>query len=367
MNVRAGFDALLEDLRAAAAIIDGPLGARDQRERAEGYRHLLRLLNVATEMLLEKGDPQRPELTRWMSPHRKLLGDNPGTVYDAAVIDPTATYRLWGDRGEVDYLGVCVYGTGADGSRRIVAAVDDTDLGIDADGRFELWLAPEGAPVADGATVLRLAPDATDVMVRQYHDGPPVRPASYTLERVPDPGPPPPLDEQTLSDRLRAVGRFVRDTLEVEATLTALIAQAAPAEVRGADPDQPPPPVDPAVVAKAMPSPAIQYSGTWIEDLADDEIVEVEGVVPACRYWSVVLLDRWMQSLDYRYHPVAVTGGQVGTPAGAPFRITIAHRDPGTRPWLDTTGLRHLGVAVRALAAEGPLEVRFRRRRLTSG
>ena len=119
---------LLESLRRAGETIEGPLGARDERERAEGYRHLLRILSIADEMLLEKGDTARPRFTRWMSPYRKILGDNPHTHYDAAMIDPSLTYRITGRRGAATYLGICVYGTAPGGARRIVANLDDAEM-----------------------------------------------------------------------------------------------------------------------------------------------------------------------------------------------------------------------------------------------
>ena len=39
---------LLDALRAATDVITGPIGAVDERERAEGVRHLTRLVSVAT-------------------------------------------------------------------------------------------------------------------------------------------------------------------------------------------------------------------------------------------------------------------------------------------------------------------------------
>ncbi len=142
MTTRAGeaWSAMLASLAEAAAVVEGPLGARTDRERAEGYRHLTRVLSIACEMLLEKGDTSRPEFTRWMNPHRKMLGDNPGTIYDAALIDPSSTYRITGRRGTEAYLGICVYGTDAGGGRRIVGNIDDVDMAVGEDGSFEVWL-----------------------------------------------------------------------------------------------------------------------------------------------------------------------------------------------------------------------------------
>ena len=360
-----GYRDLLAALARAGEIVGGPLGGRDERERAEGFRHLTRVLSVATEMLLEKGDPARPVFTRWMNPHRKMLGDNPGTIYDAAVVDAAHTYRIAGSRGTCAYLGVCVYGTGEGGARRIVANLDDDEMAVGDDGAFEVWLGPERPPGV--AAFLPLEADATDVMVRQYFADPErEQPATYTIAGVPDAGPPPALTEPDVAARLRAVGAYVHDIVEAEATLSALIANVTPAVLRDGsdfvdrDGAAAAPPIDPAVVARVMPTPAIQYAGSWFADLGDDEAFVVEGTVPACRYWSVVLLSRWMESGDYRHHPVYLSGRDIRVADGR-FRVTIAHRDPGEPNWIATSGWRSAGVAVRALKADGVLDVQFSR------
>lgn len=360
---------LLESLAEAGETIVGPLGARNDRERAEGFRHLARVLSIATEMLIEKGDPSRPAFTRWMNPHRKMLGDNPHTIYDAAVVHPDYRYRITGQRGTAAYLGICVYGTAEDGARRIIANLDDTDMEVADDGAFSVEVAVE--PSAVGA-FLPLDHDATDLMVRQYFgDHRAETPATYTIEAVPDHGPPPALTERAVARRLKAVGTYVRDIVEVEATLSALITSVTPTQLRGgsqfvdADGNVTEPSVDPSVIARVMPTPAIQYAGSWFEDLRDDEVFVVHGAVPACRYWSIQLLTRWMESGDYEHHPVFLTGSDIQTGDDGRFRVVIAHENPGGPNWIATTGITNANVAVRALLAEGPLDMTFDRRRLS--
>jgi hypothetical protein len=365
-NPAAAWQHLLDQLGEAAAVIEGPLGAKTPRERAEGYRHITRVLSIATEMLLEKGDPARPQFTRWMSPHRKMLGDNPHTIYDAAIVDPSLTYRISGQRGTAAYLGICVYATGADGTRRIVGNLDDVDMGIAEDGAFAVELS--SAASADGGAHLELSEDATDIMVRQYFGDPAMEvPATYTIAAEPDAGPPPPLTEELIAARLRTVGAYVRDIVEVEATLSALITSVTPTQLRGgsvfvdAEGNETEPPIDPAVVARVMPTPAIQYAGSWFNGLGDDEVFVVEGTAPQCRYWSIQLLTRWMESGDYAHHPVFLTGRDISVAADGTFRVVIAHQPPDGGDWIATTGLTSANVALRALLADGPLDVRFSR------
>jgi hypothetical protein len=360
------WERLLERLRATAAIVSGPLGGRTERERAEGYRHITRVLSIATEMLVEKGDPAQPVFTRWMSAYRKMYGDNPGTVYDAAILSPDRTYRIAGTRGSCAYLGFCLYATTAEGGKRIVANLDDDQLDIAPDGSFELWLARDEP--AGAASFLALDEETTEIMVRQYFVEPDSEtPATYTIEAVPWAGPPPPLTEAQMAARLDALGTYVHDTVEAETTLSALSASITTAVFRagkeyvdahGAPTD---PPLDASVVVRVMPTPAIQYSGSWFDDLGDDEVLVVEGTAPTCRYWSVQLLTRFMESGDWLHAPVFLSGRDIRVDPDGRFSIDIAHRDPGRGNWIDTTGLTNGNVAVRALKADGTLDVRFRR------
>lgn len=371
----AAWQQLLDDLAAAGRVVEGPTGAKSGRERAEGYRHLTRVLAIAGEMLLEKGDPRHPAFTRWMTPYRKMYGDNPRTIYDAAIIDGAHTYRITGTRGSTVYLGFVVYGTDDSGGKRIVGGLDDDQMPFADDGRFELWLAAERpAVLPDGAAFLQLDADATEVMVRQYFADPEVEvPAAYTIDVVPDPGPPGPPTEQQVAERLAAVGAYVRDTVEAETTLSALSASISTSVFRhGADGAEHidasgaavDPPMDASVIVRVMPTPAIQYSGMWFDDLRDDEALVVEGTVPDCRYWSIQLLTRFMESGDWLHHPVFRTGRDIEAGADGRFRVVIAHRDPGVPNWLATTGLTSANVAVRALKHDGVLDVQFHRQRL---
>jgi hypothetical protein len=110
-----------------------------------------------------------------------------------------------------------------------------------------------------------------------------------------------------------------------------------------------------------MPTPAIQYSGSWFDDLGDDEVLVIEGTAPTCRYWSIQLLTRFMESGDWLHHPVFLTGSDITVAPDGTFRVVVAHTDPGTGNWIDTTGLTSANIAVRALKAEDTLDVRFSR------
>lgn len=361
MDAKAAYDEFLASLASAAELITGPNGAVDERERAEGFRHLSRLTSIALEMIVEKGDPAHPELTRWMNPHRKMMGDNPGTIYESAWLDPALHYVLRGNRGGTTWIGVCIYGTGEGGSRRIAGAID-SDVEYSADGSFELHLAasrPSDLPA--GASFLALEADATDLLIRQYfHDPSAQAEATYSIEVVGG-GAPPALSESVFADRLVAAGRYVRDVLEVETTISAISQTTAPPEIRKPGSTAGEGEVDWSVINRVQPTPAIGYAGAWFDDLDDDEVIVAQGVLPACDYASVQWLSRWMESGDYAHHQVQLTDRQMRLAADRSFSVSLSRSDPddGTA-WLDTTGIRHGTFVIRTLGAE-PAEVTYRR------
>ena len=356
------WDVLLEQLRLAGEVVTGPTGGQDDRELAEGYRHLTRIFAIAAEMLVEKGDPAHPAFTRWMTAHRKMYGDNPKTVYDAAIVNADHHYVIRGVRGDHAYLGFCLYGTAVGGAKRMAGNLNDDEMSFKPDGSFEVHL---GGP-ARTTNWLDLESDVTEVMIRQYFSGEQSG-STYSIETIPAGGPPPALSLAVLEPRLAALGRYVRETIEAETTLSALSASISPDTFRSGSTyvnggDLPTdPPIDASVIARVMPTPAIQYSGQWYDDLRDDEILVVTGRVPDCRYLSIQLLSRFMESGDWAHYRCYLTDRDLELEPDGSFVVHIAHANTGHPNWLDTSGLRSATVAVRALRTEETLDVTFTR------
>ena len=134
------FLSLLDQLREAASVVTGPKGAQSERERAEGFRYLTRVLRSSLEMHLESDDPLRPQLTRMLSPTKKFLGDNPDTDYDYVALDPREQYVNRGRKTDVTYLGFCVYSHAEEGGIEVGSNLSDAGLELGEDGSFEIHL-----------------------------------------------------------------------------------------------------------------------------------------------------------------------------------------------------------------------------------
>jgi hypothetical protein len=377
VSERAWKDLVIE-LNEAAAVLTGQKGAVDARERAEGFRYLLRVLSGALDMHLERADPERPALTRMLTPTRKFLGDNPDTDYDYFPVRSDGTYRIRGHRGNVTYIGFCLYDTREGGGIEVGGNLADEQLKYGPDGSFEVVLGARRPPQCDNW--MELSPRSYCMLIRQYYlDRRQETRTEVTVEALASAPPPGPFEETELAERLAAVGRYVKETVDLSASLSIYaslqvvrdeakrsqgevidgIVQESHLEKAQALAET----IDPKVILGHMPTPDIMYAGAWWE-LADDEAVLVEGPAPKARYWSVQIFNRWLESPDYRYRKVAINSHEVELEKNGTFRVVLARRDPRVPNWIETAGHRQGQICLRALLCKEPLSISFRRVKL---
>ena len=362
----------LDELRDLGRLIEGPTGARSSQERAEGYRHLTRMAAMAFDFIFEKGDPSRPEFSRWITPVRKLLGDCPNTIYDAAWIDPERSYVIRGHRGTPTYLAFCVYEMTPDGKRGITSNLNDREIEFAEDGSFEIQVS-QNEP-QKGGNWLRIGLHSTDIMARQYFlDVNEEEEARYSIETSQPVAAPPPYSEALFSERLARTSEWMREHFTAEMTLSALQERTPNAPMGGAPipprltggsdyfvgDDRHEAPLDLQVIQKLMPTPDIEYRGCWFE-LGPNDAMVIEGVAPRAPYWSIHTLSRWEESFDYRYHRVLFTKKDIDLGPDGQFRVVVSHRDPGVPNWLETDGHTGGHFCIRVILPEEPLDVEFR-------
>lgn len=332
------FRALLDLLREAdRTFLVGPRADMDEVGIAEGYRHLTHLLGYALDLYLE-GDPERPSFVPLASPTRKILGDNVDSLYHFAPLRGDRSYRIRGRRGNEVYLSFCVYGGKPDGewSERVVANVSQRDLAFAADGSFEIVLSPQ----QHAGNWVRLEPDAVCVITRQYFtDRRHIRAAEFDIAAIDVVPAPAPLSDELLARRLRAVATFIRETIAITPLPGSL-----PPNLLG-----PPMPWNPAQPGWGTPD---NIYSLGLFRLEPDEALVITGRSPRCTYWGAQVWNRYMQSLDYRYHRVSINRDEVVPEVDGSFRIVLAHRDPGVPNWIGTAGHREGVVFCRWLQAE---------------
>jgi hypothetical protein len=248
--------------------------------------------------------------------------DNPDYRYWITDIHDNRRYRVIGNVGDSTYQSITMY-AGTNVANAVAVARIDTDaMAVDGDGNFEATLsAPQGA---------------TSLWVRYIHDVvDPRRPGWCRIETADPPASPPPLDPADIKRKLSGLGAFMSQIPAVFGMSVAEDAKAPNTVRRWAA----------MTGGAAFTEPGIDYlRGGW--ELADGEALLIEGAVPHCRHWNIVLYSRFLNSLDYRHRVVCRTGATTTVSDGR-FRFVLAGRDPGIDgyDWLDTEG-RSFGLFV---------------------
>ncbi len=329
-----------DTLKRAGDVILRDTSPRDAFDRAEGFRYQSPLTRVALESFLEFADPLYPVLRRPAHETVKIGADNPDNYYQSAALRGDQEYRLSGTRGTVHYLGFGSYagGYGSSGRRGQTGYLEAGELEIGADGRFEITLSRRRQP----GNWLPMEEDTSLLIVRQtFGDRERERVAELTLERLGVEGPPAPVTADFVDRGLQQAASYVAGT-------AALFADWAEGFAR--HPNELPR-FDPAVAAAAHGDPNIvYYHGYW--EIAPDEALVIEVTPPPCDYWNFQVNNYWMESLDYRYHRIAVNHHGARVRPDGSVRLVRAARDPGADNWLDTAGHRRGTMCLRWVGAE---------------
>lgn len=371
---RRAYAELVELLRELDRDLIPPgLGITRPDDVATSLRFALHLLGSGLDLALEC-DPGRPEFRPTMSFHRKIYGDNPDAIYQSTVIDPALRYRIRGHTGGAVYTSFTVEGGGSLDERyppgRVVATVNDERMAIAADGSYVLVASVE--PHAGPEPWLPLSPDTCSIVTRHYFEGE----APVDRRRVI------PIEVDVLGGG--ALGHATSEGLAGAGARDAALARGIRRVsnfVRGLSLDygRNGPVIDFASRAPNRFGPPSGWSGEagqgpvdqsnlWAPfALADDEALVIEGRFPRCRFGSLVVWNRHLQSLGRPGTRASLNRKQTVFEPDGRFRIVVAGRDPGVSNWLDTNGEREGVVFVRYLMPEErPEELRTRVEKIAS-
>jgi len=347
--------------RIQSDYVESPERDFDELETLEAYMYAIQMVGHVSEFLIE-ADRERPRFSSIVSPARKILGDNPDSIYHQAAIRGDRAYRIRGRRTGQDYISFTVHGTDPTGGfgGPVLADINDSDFRFDADDRYELVLSATEPPAGDPAVWVPLDPDARMILVRNYfqhersaHNDPEVH-VVLDIEPLEPNGPSPVLTDAEVADR-------------IEQSCAMLEAITLGIRVFGAPPAHPVPFVSDVPNSVGTPwsfratgeavagAVDIHYSsGNW--DLAPDEALVMEGTIPPSRFTNVVLWNVHMGTIDYRTRRTALSQAQIVPEADGSYRIVISAQDPGVPNWLDTGGHRRGTIFWRFLLPEAQPE-----------
>lgn len=298
-------------------------GREEPHVRAAGYRYLLGLVKVGIQQAAEL-DPESPRFIRICDSDSKAGAENADNSYAHTHIRSDRAYRIWGQRGTVDtFLLEIKEGFMQLGDARNFATLEASELQVEQDGSFELFLGGEER----AGNWLPLDPDARQVLIRQYFcDWDREEPATFSIECLGREGLAPDRPEPSdVGEMLDEAGRHVTGTARFweewvrdykrEYDRNAI----APAVfyVGGAD--------------------DIAYGNDYYElDLGEAMIVSFRP--PQAKYWAFQLCDLWFKTMDWPNRKNSINHRQASIDKDGLCRIVIAHTDPGVPNWLDTGG-----------------------------
>jgi hypothetical protein len=372
------------------------------RELAEGYRYLLgHLARVIESETVQHTD--LPYFQRYVHMLSKWTIDNPDAMYLVAPIDAEGTYRIsaraadtteWrtGERGRpwpkaprVVTFQTTTALIGQTGSleefatcrNQTIGAVRHVDIVPDADGRFEILVAPDRPAGHEGLFLpTRARLDCLDregkvaatndrtavaIAVREiFSDWDAEVPLELEIVRIDAPGRSrPPTDPEQMGEALSAIGnevanqiRFWNDLhelgLEVHGDRNMDGRRNMP--LNGLNPPRPP------FIAGGTAGAGQLYAGGTFE-LGPDEalIVRVESPVEP-QYQGFQLANYWGESLDQASYTSSLTGQQLPLASDGARYYVVAQRDPGVPGWVDTTGLARGAISMRFIFPEAPAE-----------
>jgi hypothetical protein len=330
------FCTLLE--QAGSVLTRDDLGLTDL-DRAEGLRYLGRLLQNGLLSFLENPGPRHPRFSS-LPPHCGFGLDNPDNVYSSAGIDPDLDYRITGTRGTIAYLSFAAQNQNYAARDRITGGaghLNDDDLHLDADGRFEIIASQQEQP----GDWLQLAPDSSMILVRQtFADRALEEAADVTIECIGVDDPPPGVVERAVPRQLLGAAMYAIGASSWFADWVAPW-RREPNSLHFPDPEH-------HRLVGGDPNIVFQL-GAW--ELAPDEALVIDVKPPVCAYWNFQLGNIWAECLDKRRR-ISVNHVTAAYEADASVRIVVAHRDPRHPNWIDTTGHTHGIMGMRWVRAE---------------
>jgi hypothetical protein len=295
------WDEFCDSLKATGEIVLDPTVRVTDQDQAEGYRHLLRLLWVAMNELMENNDPLHPYLTRYPNVPTKIGHDNPDNAYVGGPIRGDQTYRLSGTMGTNIFTSFNVYsgfiGFDPYEDLRTVSSLNSKEMEINPDGSFEIILSPDPHP----GNWLKLEPDAKILVVRKlFYDWGNETEGSLEITNL--------AAEGTSSEPL-APGKMARqldDMARFVDSVASFFVGAHYAKFTSGDiPVNTIPPPKVGEMAMADPYNRTQWGHFKLQD---GEALMAEFPATDCLYTNFELGNMWWESLDYRTRQTHLNG-----------------------------------------------------------
>jgi len=306
----------------------------DALHRFEGYKTALGAIAEAYIHQVHY-DRKRPECLHTLGPIFNYAGPAPDFMYKLVHLEPGASYRVWGRRGDAEIIDFQQlagwYGErdGTDARSSITKSnrtLDSLDIAFDAQGNFDFIFSPNKR---DGQWV-KLEDGTNTLLIREYFTDYETqgRVTSFYFDKLDD-------DDQSSTvlgvyesvARLEAVANSVRDydwtfamtRFHVEDGDNVYRELGLGSDDSGGASDH-------------------RYLQARFNIRSDQALVGAWMVPEDCLYWSFALYNDFYSELNFGNRQVALNHTQAMVGRDGRFYFVMAHRDPGIANWLDLDG-----------------------------
>jgi len=401
--LRTAWDEMIGSLQQARDAIDNPElmpPPTSDRNLAEGYRYLMGYMHSAVERAFNS-DPQRPQFRNALSAINRGTIDNADGIYFFTPIDGRASYRIHGEMGDSQHwrggesaAGVrkaphylifeaSAGGLAGDsgelselrpGMKAQTGRLDSSCIAVNADGSFDILLAPEKPAdyVGNFISTLKivdrphptnpeLGPEryANYISGRQlFNDWEYEEAIHFEITPLAVVAAPPAYSAESAAAQLRELGQLVRNQMHFWNAFWAI-----PMGTYGERPGSIPGVaftrnafnnINVASGATGGGMSTNLYAGGVFE-LEEGEALIIENRIQLPpNYIGFQLSNLWGESIDYANRISSLNGHQMTADADGVIRLVVAHRDPGVPNWLDTSGHHEGFLAPRWAYSEMP-------------
>lgn len=309
--------AFTDAVAEAEALIANPPFEITEQERAEGYDYLAGSIRSSLQMAFDY-DLTHPVLVNPTHQYARQGLDNPDAIYFNAYLTEGATYEVSGVRGTAADLSFQIMdgNYSADGAPTTVAAFDDRELNVAADGSFSWTFGPE----------LGLKKGATLIVREVFNDWNTETRGTLRLQRLDTAGiPREPFAMDAVAKRYGVAAKMLVGKIKTWFAFPEWFTYKEP--------------VNTLTVPKSTPGGlASQFSSLGHYELTDDQALLVTVPVPDCAYYAIQIGSKWYVSTDYEHYQSSLTKAQSQADPDGKFRYVVSTRNPGIANWLDTTG-----------------------------
>lgn len=338
-SLNAAWADYCDSLRTVGESVLASPHAHDDVSRAEGLRHLARMVALSLTQQIDFSDREDPRLFRSNDDVWQWGGPNVDNVYLGCSVDPRGTYRLRGDiSGQV---GSILQILGTPSPQDPVAVRVDVNLRevMNDSGLVDITLSGDASIEPD----VVLPADGSRLVIREYIIDASAQRAGFIIERLDGEPKAESMSSVSLAGHLESSRRWIQHNMQFWQDYT-----AGRRDEIGVNR------VGPMVRGPGMGSESIVY-GTGFFDLDEDQCFVLELESPRARYWSVQLYSMgWYEPLDPTRRQTSLNHAQAHVDDDGRVRFVIAHADPGVPNWLDCAGHRRGMIHVRAVWCDEP-------------